>query len=255
MTNMKWDAELYDTKHDFVFQYGENVLELLEVKPGERILDLGCGTGHLTNKIKGLGAVVTGIDASGNMIAKAKESFPEINFTVADAADFHFDKPFDAVFSNAVLHWIKDQDGMMDSVYKSLKPSGRFVAEMGGHGNNAHVMAALRLVLGKHGYTDLSNKNTWYFPSLGGYTTKLENAGFRVTFAIHFDRPTLLKDGREGVAKWLNMFGPAYFEGIEQTEKKQILEEITDLVEPHYNCSGDWYADYVRLRFIAVKEI
>src|SRR5476649_1585356 len=204
MTNMKWNAELYDTKHDFVFQYGESVLELLDIKPGERILDLGCGTGHLTNKIKEHGADVTGIDASEDMIAKAKESFPGVNFQVADAADFHFDEPFDAVFSNAVLHWVHKADEAIKCVYDTLKPGGRFIAEMGGKGNNAHIMAITRQVLEKHGYSQLANQKPWYFPSLGGYTTKLENAGFKVTSAIHFDRPTLLHDGRAGVAKWLN---------------------------------------------------
>ncbi|HZY40293.1 MAG TPA: methyltransferase domain-containing protein [Mucilaginibacter sp.] len=252
---MKWNAELYDSKHDFVFQYGESVVELLDIKPGERILDLGCGTGHLTNKIKERGADVTGIDASEDMIAKAKESFPEIDFQVADAIDFHFDEPFDAVFSNAVLHWVHKADEAIKCVYDSLKPGGRFVAEMGGKGNNAHVLAALRQTLEKYGHAELAKRKMWYFPSLGDYTTRLENAGFRVTFAVHFDRATLLKDGREGVAKWLDMFGSSFFEGIDQTEKEQILTEITDMVEPYYNQNGDWYIDYVRLRFVAVKEM
>ena len=251
---MKWNAELYDSKHDFVFQYGESVLELLDIKPGERVLDLGCGTGHLTSKIREHGADVKGIDASEDMIAKAKEGFPGIDFEVADAADFHFDESFDAVFSNAVLHWIHKADEAIKCVYDNLKPSGRFVAEMGGKGNNALVMAAMRATLEKFGHADLAKRKMWYFPSLGDYTTRLENAGFRVTFAVHFDRATLLKDGREGVAKWLEMFGPTFFEGIDQTEKEQILTEITDIVEPYYNQNGDWYIDYVRLRFVAVKE-
>ena len=251
---MRWNAELYDSKHDFVFQYGESVLELLDIKPGERILDLGCGTGHLTQKIKEAGTEVIGIDASADMIAKAKESFREIDLRVADAAGFHFDEPFDAVFSNAVLHWVHKADEAIKCVYNSLKPGGRFVAEMGGKGNNARVMAAMRQTLEKYGHADLAKRKMWYFPSLSDYTTRLENAGFRVTFAAHFDRPTLLKDGREGVAKWLEMFGSTFFEGIGQIEKEQILTEITDAVEPHYNQNGDWYIDYVRLRFVAVKE-
>jgi trans-aconitate methyltransferase len=251
---MKWNAELYDDKHAFVFQYGESVLELLDIKPGERILDLGCGTGYLTDKIKDHGAEVTGIDASEDMVAKAKDSFPGVTFRVADAGDFNFDEPFDAVFSNAVLHWVHKADEAIKCVYDCLKPGGRFVAEMGGKGNNASIMAALRQTLEKYGHADLAKKKMWYFPSLGEYTTKLENAGFRVTFAVHFDRATLLNDGREGVAKWLDMFGTAYFEGIEQTEKEQILTEITDIVEPNFNKDGLWYIDYVRLRFVAVKE-
>ena len=251
---MKWNAELYDDKHAFVFQYGESVLELLEVKPGERILDLGCGTGHLTNEIKKLGADVTGIDASADMIARATEAYPDVNFEVADATDFHFDEKFDAVFSNATLHWIHKADEAIQCVNDTLKPGGRFVAEFGGKDNMKYMVAATQQVLAKYGYLDLSARKVWYFPSIGEYTSKLEAHGFRVTFAIHFDRPTLLQDGRAGVSKWLSMFGNTFFEGIEETEKKQIIEEVTDLLEPDYKDNGDWYADYKRLRFIAIKE-
>jgi trans-aconitate methyltransferase len=251
---MKWNAELYDDKHAFVFQYGESVLELLDVKPGERILDLGCGTGHLTQEIKDHGAEVVGIDASAEMIETASKKFPEVRFAVADAADFHFDEPFDAVFSNAALHWVHKADDAIKCVYDSLKPGGRFVAEMGGKDNVKHMMAAAKQVLEKYGHSDLAEKKAWYFPSLGEYAGKLEKAGFRVTFAIHFDRPTLLQDGRIGVVKWLNMFGGTFFEGIGETKKQQILDEITDILEPRYNKNGEWYADYVRLRFVAVKE-
>jgi trans-aconitate methyltransferase len=251
---MKWNAELYDDKHAFVFQYGESVLELLDVKPGERILDLGCGTGHLTNEIKSHGAEVTGIDASADMIARATETYPGVNFKVADATDFHFDEKFDAVFSNATLHWIHKADEAIKCVYESLKPGGRFVAEMGGRDNMKDMIAATQQVLQQHGYHKLAERRAWYFPSLGEYTGKLEKAGFRVTMAMHFDRKTLLQGGRTGVSKWLNMFGPTFFEGIEETEKQQILAEITDLLEPTYNVNGNWYADYVRLRFVAVKE-
>jgi trans-aconitate methyltransferase len=251
---MKWNAELYNNKHSFVFEYGENVLELLDVKCKEQILDLGCGTGHLTQRIHERGGVVTGIDSSPDMIWQAKETYPDVDFEVADATDFSLGKPFDAVFSNATLHWIMDADAAIECIYKSLKPGGRFVAEMGGKGNMAQIVAATQKVLLEHDYLKLAVSEQWYFPSLGEYTSKLESHGFRVTFAAHFDRPTLLQDGRAGVAKWLNMFAPIYFEGIAQAEKEQILDEITDLLEPDYNKKGKWYADYKRLRFIAVKE-
>src|ERR1700761_1218574 len=160
---MKWNAELYDDKHSFVFEYGGNVLELLEVKRKERILDLGCGTGHLTQQIHERGGVVTGIDSSPEMIWRAKETYHDVDFEVADGTDFHFDKPFDAVFSNATLHWIRDADAAIKCVYESLKPGGRFVAEMGGKGNMGKIVAATTKVLNLHGYTDLAKKQQWYF--------------------------------------------------------------------------------------------
>jgi trans-aconitate methyltransferase len=251
---MKWDAKLYDDKHAFVFQYGESVLELLDVKPGERILDLGCGTGHLTKKIQEEGADVVGIDASPEMIAKAKENYPGLVFSVANGADFSVDEPFDAVFTNATLHWIQDADGVIRSVYYALKPGGRFVGEFGGKGNTRLILAAAATILKKHGYNRGENINPWYYPSTAEYATKLEAHGFRVTFASHFDRPTLLQDGRDGMIKWFNMFGSSIFKTVPAAELPQILDEITGLLQPTNEVDGQWYADYKRLRFTALKE-
>jgi len=251
---MKWNAELYDNKHSFVSQYGEGVLALLNVKPGERILDLGCGTGDLANQIQEKGAEVVGIDASPDMIAKAKDKYPALDFSVANGTDFHFDEPFDAVFTNATLHWIHDADSVIKSVYNVLKPGGRFVGEFGGKGNNRLMLAATASVLKQHGYNDGEDINPWYYPSTAEYATKLEAHGFRVTFATHFDRPTLLQDGRDGMIKWFNMFGFSLFKKIPAAELPQILNEITDLLQPTNEVDGKWYADYKRLRFVAVKE-
>jgi len=251
---MKWNAELYDQKHAFVYQYGESVLELLGVQAGERILDLGCGTGYLTQQIADLGADVLGLDHSPEMIQKAKHDHPEVTFSVANASKFSFTEPFDAVFSNAALHWVTDHDGMMKCVYHSLKPGGRFVAEMGGKGNVQQLMAATKQVLLKHGYNKQAETSIWRFPSLGEYTSELESHGFRVTLAMHFDRPTALQDGEQGIAKWIAMFGEQYFEGVPSEQKQQMLKEITELLRPGYYKDGTWYADYVRLRFTCVKE-
>ncbi|MFB9843312.1 class I SAM-dependent methyltransferase [Mucilaginibacter ginsenosidivorans] len=251
---MKWNANLYDDKHAFVFQYGESVLELLDVKPGERILDLGCGTGHLAKKIQEHGAEIIGIDASPEMIAQAKANYPELDFRVANGASFSFDEPFDAIFTNATLHWIHDADGVIKSVYNALKPGGRFVGEFGGKGNNRLMMAATETVLKKHGYVKGDFIHPWYYPSTAEYATRLEAGGFRVTFATHFDRQTLLQDGREGMAKWFSMFGSSIFKMVPADELLQILNEITDLLQPTNEVDGQWYADYKRLRFIAVKE-
>jgi trans-aconitate methyltransferase len=208
----------------------------------------------LTNEIKKRGAEVTGLDASDEMVERAQKAYPDIDFKVANAANFHLNKAFDAVFSNATLHWIHNADDVIKCVYDSLRHGGRFVAEMGGKGNMELLIAAAQQVLTKYGYKKLGEKKLWYFPSIGEYASKLEARGFKVIYAIHFDRPTLLQDGKQGVGKWLNMFGPNFFEEIEQTEKQQIITEITDLLEPAYNQDGNWYADYKRLRFVAVKE-
>ncbi|MEO6150821.1 MAG: methyltransferase domain-containing protein [Mucilaginibacter sp.] len=251
---MKWNAELYDQKHAFVFQYGENLVEFLNPQKDEAILDLGCGTGYLTQQIHDQGAKVKGTDSSPEMIRQAKENYPGVDFAVEDATSFSTKEKYDAVFSNAVLHWIKNTDAMMQNVYNSLKPGGRFVAEMGGKGNVQHLLTATRQVLQQHGYAKQAQTQIWYFPSLGEYTSRLESHGFRVTYAAHFDRKTQLQDGDQGVAKWIMMFGPLFTAGIPQKEKEQMLAEVTALLEPHYNDNGQWYADYKRLRFIAVKE-
>lgn len=251
---MKWNAELYDQKHSFVYQFGENVLETLDAKPGEHILDIGCGTGYLTQQIQNAGAIVKGTDYSPEMIAQAKVSYPDVAFEVADASNFNEAAKYDAIFSNAALHWVKNQDGMMDSVYKSLKPGGRFVAEMGGRGNVDKLIAATKQVLEQRGYYKQAKTQVWYFPSLGEYTSRLEKHGFRVTYAIHFDRKTPLQDGDKGVAKWITMFAPLYLVGVPADKKEEMLKEVTTLLEPQYNDNGQWYADYKRLRFIAIKE-
>jgi len=252
---MQWNAELYDNKHSFVFEYGETVLELLDVKRKEHVLDLGCGTGHLTQRIQERGGIVTGIDSSPEMIKLAKETFPDVDFEIGDGTNFSFEKPFDAVFSNATLHWILNPDAVIKCVYDNLKPGGRFVAEMGGKGNVQKMICATQQILKKHNCDTMDADALWYFPSLAEYTTRLEKQGFRVTFAAHFDRQTLLQGEREGVAKWLKMFGPTFFKCIKPEDTDQILEEITALLEPDYNNDGDWYADYKRLRFIAIKEM
>ena len=148
-TNTSWNASLYDDKHSFVFKYGEDLISMLAPQAGERILDLGCGTGHLTQQISLTGARVTGIDSSAAMIDKASAIFPDIDFRVMSATDFDLDETFDAVFSNAALHWMKPPGPVAETIARALKPGGRLVAEMGGHGNIAKVLDALRSVLGE----------------------------------------------------------------------------------------------------------
>ena len=251
---MKWNAQLYDQKHAFVYQYGESVLELLDVKPGERILDMGCGTGYLTQQINDMDADVVGIDRSPEMVQQARQNYPGVAFSVADASKFSFTEPFDAIFSNAVLHWVKNHDAMMRCAYHNLKPGGRFVAEMGGQGNVQQLITVTKQVLAKYGFNQQAELQVWRFPSLGEYTHELESHGFRVTFAAHFDRKTPLQDGDQGIAKWIAMFGSQYFEDVPADKKQVMLKEITDILRPALCEDGQWYADYKRLRFIAVRE-
>src|SRR5579871_2784441 len=131
----KWNASLYDDKHNFVFKYGEDVVQLLAPGQGERILDIGCGTGYLTSLIAQAGARVVGIDNSNSMVQKAQAVYPDLDFRLMSASDFHFNDPFDAIFSNATLHWVLEKEKAIDCIYHNLKPGGRLVLEMGGKGN------------------------------------------------------------------------------------------------------------------------
>ncbi len=253
---MKWNADLYDQKHDFVFKYGENVLDLLKPKPGEQILDLGCGSGYLTNAIREEGAEVLGVDSSVEMIVKAKQNYPQTEFKVANATNLGYDASFNAIFSNAVLHWIKapDQLKMMDAVFMALKSGGRFVAEMGGKGNVGLMISTLRKIFAQYGYPQQSEKEYLFFPSVGEYTSMLEKAGFKVTYAALFDRSTLLQDQAEGVKKWVMMFASDFFIGIKEAHQQEIMKELAQQLKPYYERNGEWYADYKRLRFIAIKQ-
>lgn len=252
-TDTKWNASLYDNKHDFVFKYGEDLVDTLAPKTGERVLDLGCGTGYLTNVIAATGAEVIGIDNSFDMIAKAKNEYPSVEFRVMSATEFHFDESFDAIFSNAVLHWILDKEKAIDCMYTNLKRSGRLVLEMGGKGNVEAIVNALKDSLQKRGLIDSASKQIWYFPSLSEYTTLLEKRGFRVTYAAHFNRETELKDNNNGIKDWIKMFGSTFLQGIDEKVVNEILDEVQDVLKPTHFRNGKWYADYKRLRVVAIK--
>ena len=170
-----WDARLYNEKHNFVYDYGMGLIDLLAPKPQERILDLGCGSGELTAKINELAGSVVGMDKSPEMIARAKEQFPSCDFEVGDVSDFKFNKPFDAVFSNATLHWVLDYKKAIANMYSNLADGGRMVVEFGGKDNVKAITDALRESLCQWGYVRQSDLNLWYFPSIGEYTGALES--------------------------------------------------------------------------------
>jgi trans-aconitate methyltransferase len=249
---MKWDSTFYDTKHNFVSKYGEDVVQLLNPQAGELILDAGCGTGDLTAIISESGALVEGVDLSEEMIQKAREKFPGLIFTVASITEYEKREFYDAIFSNATLHWILDKEKAIKKIYENLKFGGRFVFEMGAKNNLKEVIAAIKKVLKENGFTEKVNQQNWYFPSIGEYATLLEAAGFTVEYATQFDRETELET-IDGIKNWIKMFGKDFFQGIDETTVNSLLEEIqSSLIETRFY-NNKWYADYKRLRMVAKK--
>ena len=229
---MPWDPALYDSVHHYVSAYGRGLLEWLAPQPGERILDLGCGTGTLTHEIAQAGATVVGVDNSPEMIGQARQNYPGLEFRLADARKFRtWLDPFDKVFSNAVLHWIKPPEEAVITVHENLRQGGLFVAEFGGKGNVASIV-------------ETAGFNPWYFPSVGEYAALLERHGFTVTHAALFDRPTSVP-GEEGMREWLRMFFTPALSAAE-------VARIEAALRPRLFHDGVWIIDYKRLRIAAV---
>jgi len=243
-----WDPATYARNARFVSDLGSPVLELLAPRPGERILDLGCGDGALTKKLVDLHCEVVAVDASAAQVEAARKL--GLAAHVMNAEDLPFDEEFDAVFSNAVLHWIKRADAAIASVYRSLKPGGRFVAECGGHGCVRTVQTALVHALNRRGI-DGEARVPWYFPTPGDYATRLERAGFRVDSIALIPRPTPLPGD---VTDWLETFAHDFLQGLSEGARTEYLQEVRAALEPRLRDStGTWVADYVRLRFAATK--
>jgi len=243
-----WDATAYEDDHSFVYEYGADVLDLLDPREGERVLDLGCGTGALTSEIADAGAAVVGIDSSEEMIERTRASRPSIELRNADARTATFDEPFDAVFSNAALHWIDEQDDALSTVTGALRPGGRFVAELGGDGNVAAIVDAVLDELAERGY---DAENPWHFPTVGEYASRLERHGFEVRYATLFDRPTELA-GEDGLRNWLDVFADGLFAPLAESEREAVVAAVEERLRPAYHDDGVWTADYRRLRFRAV---
>jgi trans-aconitate methyltransferase len=252
MGSAKWDAELYDAKHAFVWEKARGLLEWLAAQRGERILDLGCGTGHLSAEIAASGARVVGADRSPEMVAEARQKFPELKFEVCDARDLLFMQEFDAVFSNAALHWIPQADQVVEGIARALKPGGRFVAEFGGKGNVQNVIAAL-----EQGLTALNisanGANPWYYPSVSEYSALLEKHGFEVRRIILFDRPTTLEDGERGLAAWITMFGQSFLQRVPEAKRADYLRAVEAAASPSLWKDDHWELDYRRLRLAAQR--
>ena len=242
---MNWNATAYQKQHSYVWQHGESLLDLLNAQSDEYIVDLGCGTGQLTEKIAASGASVIGLDSDRAMIDKAQSNYPHIPFRVADATDFQLDTLADAIFSNAVLHWVRNAEAAAIQIAKALKPEGRFVAEFGGHGNVQTIIQTLNEVTEK-------TLEPWYFPTVGEYASLLEKHGLEVVYANLFDRPTPL--GETGLIGWLDMFGQRFFSHLPAQSWDNIAQTVESRAKnsPLYQ-DGEWVADYRRLRIVAIK--
>jgi trans-aconitate methyltransferase len=241
-----WNADDYARNARFVSDLGADVVALLDPRPGERILDLGCGDGALTEKLATQGADVTGVDASESQIAAARARGLDAHVATGEALDY--DREFDAVFSNAALHWMTDPDAVVAGVARALRPGGRFVGEFGGHTNVAACLTALVAALNRRGY-DGQAAIPWYFPTPEEYTEVLRAHGFHVEDAKLIPRPTPLPTGISG---WMETFGESFFSVLPEDERDAMKHEVIELLRPSLcDASGQWTADYVRLRFRA----
>ena len=243
-----WNPDQYARTARFVADLGLPVVDLLDPQPGERILDLGCGDGALTEKLAALGCQVVGVDSSPAQAAAAQAR--GLDARVIDAQHLPFEAEFDAVFSNAALHWMRQPEAVITGVWRALEPGGRFVGELGGAGNIALVLEALAAVLARRS-VDLQPISPWYFPDENEYRSKLEQAGFVVTSIEQFPRPTPLPGD---VGDWLETFAGSFLDLFPGNQRAQVIDELRELLRPRLlNGEGVWVLDYVRLRFAATK--
>lgn len=248
VSRQRWRADRYAKTAHFVPRLGAPVVDLLAPQAGEHILDLGCGDGALTKKIAAADARVVAVDAAADMVAAARRRGLDARVMAGQALDF--DGIFDAVFSNAALHWMRPPEPVLAGVRRALKPGGRFVAEMGGHNNTAAIMVALSAVLARRGL-DAHQLSPWYFPSAEAYREKLEAAGFAVEAIAILPRPTPLPAGLDA---WLDAFAEDFLGPLTAAEQSAARGEIIALLRPVLmDESGTWIADYVRLRFRATR--
>jgi trans-aconitate methyltransferase len=243
-----WDPQQYAENARFVSDLGAPVLELLDPRAGERILDVGCGDGALTKRLVDAGAKVIGIDASEAMVAAAQAR--GLDARVMDGHALSFDQEFDAVFSNAALHWLKRPDTVIAGVHAALVPGGRFIAECGGYGNTATVTNAIGAALAARGI-DAANHNPWYFPTIEDYSSRLERGGFVVRSIALIPRPTPLPGH---LVAWLETFAQSFTAALPENERSVVLAEVAERCRATLcDAAGRWSVDYVRLRFAADK--
>lgn len=253
VANVNWAVATYDSAFGYVSAHGAPLVDLLDPQPDEKIIDLGCGAGALAAEVSARGAEVLGIDGSPEMIAKAKAQYPELSFTVGDAHDFTVAERYDAVASNGALHWLtRDPDAVIAQVHAAVRPGGRFVGEMGGAGNCAELIAAMLTAWREFGLPE--PELPWYFPTPAEYATRLEAGGFTVRLLEYAERPTRLTQGANGAADWVRVFAAEPLAQVPAEMAEPLLMRINDLAAPALRRESGWVADYVRLRFAAVRK-
>jgi trans-aconitate methyltransferase len=245
-----WNPDLYDDRASFVSELASELVVWLHPKAGERILDLGCGTGTLTAEIARHGAAVTGVDRSQEMIASAREKYATLRFDVVDGQELSYSGEFDAVFSNAALHWMPRAGDVVRGVRQALVPGGRFVAEFGGAGCVATVTQAVTEVL-QEWQIDPAPYVNWFFPSPGAYASLLEAGGLTVRELRYFERPTPVA-GADGLAAWLSLFQARLMTDL-GSRAPELCDKASERCRPRLFRDGRWLLDYVRLRVIATK--
>lgn len=248
-----WAVATYDSAFGYVSAHGAPLIDLLDPQPGEKIIDLGCGTGSLSAEVAARGALVLGIDGKPELIAQARMLNSDLSFVVGDAHDFTTSESFDAVASNGALHWMtRDPDAVIAQVHAALRPGGRFVAEMGGAGNCAELIAAMLTAWRELGLAE--PELPWYFPTPAEYAGRLEDGGFTVRLLEYFDRPTRMSEGPGGAADWVRIFAADPLADVPPELIGPLLERINMLAAPALRRESGWVADYVRLRFAAVRK-
>ena len=249
MTGNRWDPDKYDRAGGFVWRYGRELVELLDPRPGERVLDAGCGAGQLTTLIAESGADVVGVDNSPEMVESAARNYPALRFEVVDVRDLPYSGEFDAVFSNAVLHWVLPPEAAVKSIRRALKPGGRLVAELGGAGNIAAIIEAVSWA--RRGNPGRNVGDAFFFPGASEYAAMLESHGFDVDRADLFERPTLLEGGEDGLRLWLDTFAGGLLGGLSDDERAGVVDRVETRLRSRLHRGGQWTADYVRLRVVA----
>jgi len=244
----QWDPEAYGEHARFVSDLGAPVADLLDPQPGERILDLGCGDGALTERFRAAGCVVVAVDSSPEQVWAALQR--GLDARIVDACELTFDGEFDAVFSNAVLHWIKDADLVIAGIWRALRPGGRFVGELGGAGCVASIREAFGDALRARDI-DVATVDPWYFPTSDQYRHHLESRGFSVDSIQIFPRPTPLPGD---ITHWLELFAKPFLAAMPVDKRQALLQEVRATLEPRLRTAdGVWIVDYVRVRFAATR--